>query len=113
MPVPAEHDHAWADFVGLHSVTVEFQLVHPVVAGGHCFGGYWTAGRDEAELGHGLKDVAAACRSGNWQIRDLIVSGFWGAQIAEPLGAMAERFLVGHPVHSGMQMPCRDRDHRL
>jgi tetrahydromethanopterin S-methyltransferase subunit C len=39
----------------------------------------------------------AACRSGNWQIRDLIVSGFWAAQIAEPLGAMAERFLAGAP----------------
>ena len=68
VPIAAVNDNTRADFVGLHSVTVEFHLVQPAVAGRHCLGGHWTAGRDGVELWH-TKDLVASTkvRNANWR----------------------------------------------
>jgi transposase len=50
--ITAEDDDARADLVGLHAVTVEFHLVHPIVPHRHVRGADRAGGWDETELGH-------------------------------------------------------------
>jgi len=54
MATAAVETHHSAMLGNLQAIAIEFRFMQPAVAGGHLLGADWTAGLDEAELGHSL-----------------------------------------------------------